>query len=70
MANTQNEPVQDGHNDASVGDKVQGIVNQIAGDVALRPEENIDRLLRARLADAGIELDDEEITALVARLRP
>ncbi|MFF1878126.1 hypothetical protein [Leifsonia sp. NPDC058230] len=61
---TQNEPIMDGSADASRDAKVQGIVEQLTADMQLRPQEDGERLLRERLTDAGIELDDAEIHRL------
>jgi hypothetical protein len=61
---TQDEPVMDGSNEAGSQAKVAGIVEQMRGDMQLRPREDSEKLLRQRLSDAGIELDDAEISRI------
>ncbi|MFF1574474.1 hypothetical protein ACFVWR_17150 [Leifsonia sp. NPDC058292] len=62
---TQNEPIMDGSDEAGQGEKVQGLVDQLAADLQLRPQEDAEKLLRQRLADADIQLDDEQISRIV-----
>jgi hypothetical protein len=62
------EPVQDGSGSATRDDKIAGLLQQVAADVALRPGEDAVGLLTLRLADAGIEMDDHEIAELAANL--
>lgn len=62
------EPVQDGSGDATRDDKIAGLLQQVAADVALRPGEDALGLLTLRLADAGIEMDQNEIEELAANL--
>ncbi|WP_348786780.1 hypothetical protein [Leifsonia sp. NPDC080035] len=61
---TQDEPVMDGSTEAGVDVKVAGIVEQLRADMQLRPQEDSERLLRQRLTDAGIQLDDAEISRI------
>ncbi len=72
--NEQNEPVLDegrsARDEAPRDDKVQGILDQTRADLALRPDTDVLRLLSSRLADAHIELGDEEVAALAADIEP
>ncbi|MGN6425593.1 hypothetical protein [uncultured Leifsonia sp.] len=61
---TQDEPVMDGSTEAGDDVKVAGIVEQLRADMQLRPQEDSERLLRQRLEDAGIVLDDAEISRI------
>jgi hypothetical protein len=61
---TQDEPAMDGSTEAGHDEKVAGIVEQVRADMQLRPMEDSQRLLRERLANAGLELGDEEITRI------
>ncbi|WP_025155602.1 hypothetical protein [Leifsonia aquatica] len=63
---TQDEPVMDGSTDAGTGEKVAGIVEQMRADMQLRPREDSEKLLRQRLEEAGIPLDDAEISRIAA----
>jgi hypothetical protein len=65
---TQDEPIMDGSTEAEDDQKVRGIVDQLAADLQLRPQEDSERLLRQRLDDAGIVLDDAEISRIVTSI--
>ncbi len=56
----------DGSTDAGTGEKVAGIVEQMRADMQLRPREDSEKLLRQRLEEAGIPLDDAEISRIAA----
>lgn len=56
----------DGSTEAGTDVKVAGIVEQMRADMQLRPREDSEKLLRQRLADAGIQLDDAEISRIAA----
>ena len=62
-------PVEDGHNEANDNDKLDGIVEQMRGDMGQGNVLDIPDVLRQRLADAGITVSDAEFDALVARLK-
>ena len=62
-------PVEDGHNEANDNDKLDGIVEQMRGDMGQGNVLDIPDVLRQRLADAGITVTDGEFDALVARLK-
>ena len=54
----------DGSTEAGDDVKVAGIVEQLRADMQLRPQEDSERLLRERLDDAGIVLEDAEISRI------
>ena len=54
----------DGSTEARDDLKVAGIVEQMRADMQLRPLEDSERTLRQRLNDAGIQLDDAEISRI------
>lgn len=60
----QNEPVQDGSLGATRGEKIAGLMAQIAADLRLRPEEDVAEQVKVRFADSGIEANEHEIAAL------
>lgn len=63
---TQDEPVMNGSDDAGTGAKVAGIVEQMRADMQRLPREDSEKVLRQRLDDAGIQLDDAEISRIAA----
>lgn len=54
-----------GSTEAGQDEKVNGLVDQLRADLQLRPQEDAERLLRQRLDDADISLDDAEISRIV-----
>jgi len=58
----------DGSLGAGRDEKVAGIVEQVAYDARLTGYDDTEVLLRERLADAAIVLDDAEIARLVRRI--
>ncbi|MFP3464382.1 hypothetical protein [Leifsonia sp. SIMBA_070] len=66
---TQDEPIMHGSADATDESKVAGIVEQVRADMQLRGSEDSERLLKQRLADAGIQLPQEEISRLVQEIQ-
>ncbi|MDN4614373.1 hypothetical protein P5G50_07915 [Leifsonia sp. F6_8S_P_1B] len=65
---TQDEPIMDGSTEATHEDRLAGVVQQVRADLQLRPEEDREELLRQRLTDVGIELDDAEFARIVGEL--
>lgn len=66
---TPTEPIEDGHDDADVGEKIAGILEQTRQDLAQQQLEDVDDVLRQRLADAGITVTDDEFAKLASQLR-
>lgn len=58
----------DGSTEASHEDRLAGVVQQVRADLQLRPEEDGESLLRQRLTDVGIRLDDAEFARIVREL--
>jgi hypothetical protein len=52
-------------NDATLRDKVAGIVEQTRADAGDKPQEEFSALLRQRLTEAGIDLPVDQVTALL-----
>jgi hypothetical protein len=65
----QDTPIEDGHDDASTKDKLDGLVEQMRQDVAQGAAPDVEDALRQRLTDSGIHVDEQEFAALVARIR-
>jgi len=55
-------------NDASVIDKVSGIVAQTRADVGTEPVERIAEVLRQRLEQAGVDLSDTDVRELARQV--
>lgn len=68
MTDTQDAPIEDGHDDANFSEKLAGIVNQVKADIQLGHEGDARTLLEQRLADAGFELTDAEIDSVHAEI--
>jgi hypothetical protein len=65
----QRQPVEDGSEDASERDQLDGIVEQTKQDLAMGHVDNAETALRERLADTGITVGDEEFATLLAAVR-
>jgi hypothetical protein len=68
MTDFQNEPVEDGTNDATSRERLAGIVAQVRADLSLGHSHDARDLLSQRLTDAGIELSPDDFAAVVADL--
>ena len=66
----QGTPIEDGSDDASKSEKLNGLVEQMRQDVAAGNVTDVEDALRQRLDDAGIDLDAQEYAALLASIRP
>ncbi|QHF20463.1 hypothetical protein GTU71_06075 [Rathayibacter sp. VKM Ac-2762] len=65
---SQDHPIQHGSDDAQLDEKLRGVLLQVAGDAELRPEEDVETLLRQRLRDTRISISDEAIPGLAERI--
>lgn len=67
---TQNEPVEDGSTDATDDEKVSGILEQIRQDVAVGTlsSDEVEQVLERRLADSGIDIEEDERRRLAAHI--
>ena len=63
------QPIEDGHDDADVAEKIAGLLEQTRQDLAQNHVDDVDDVLRQRLADAKIEVTDDEFEKLAAQLR-
>jgi hypothetical protein len=69
MDDQQDGPVLDGAGEATDEARLRGLVDQLRVDAAGRNDAHIEKLLRTRLADTGIELSEEDVARLSAELR-
>ena len=72
MADLHGEPVQDepalAQNTASDQDRLDGLVAQLHADLAGEDVATVERAVRHRLDDIGLELDEAQIRDLIARI--
>jgi hypothetical protein len=68
MDDEQDHPVLAGAGEATDDARLQGLLDQLRVDAAGHDDAHIDKLLRTRLADTGIELSEDEIARLSAEL--
>lgn len=61
-----NQPIEDGHDDATDSARIDGIVEQTKADVGQGHTDDFEGTLRQRLAEAGITVNDEELQRIVA----
>ena len=57
-----------GHNTAAPDEKLDGIVEQMRGDMGQGNVSDARDALRQRLADASLEVSDDEFESILARL--
>ena len=68
-ASSQDSPVMQGWSDASVRQKIAGIVDQVRLDLSGDHRHTAEELLRERFKASRIEVDDERVLALAVSLR-
>lgn len=66
---TQNEPLLE-QNDASTQEQLDGIAAQTRADLGDESQDRYQEVLRQRLADSGIQISDDEVSALAQRSAP
>jgi hypothetical protein len=67
---TQDEPIEEGHDEASIADKIAGIAEQMRGDVELGHVDRLRAMARQRLEEANLPTDDATVDSVVAAVRP
>jgi H2-forming N5,N10-methylenetetrahydromethanopterin dehydrogenase-like enzyme len=65
----QTEPVLE-QNSASLDEKLDGIAAQTRVDLGEESQDRYEEVLRQRLADADIQLTDDDVSALARRSSP
>lgn len=69
MRETQDEPIQDGSDDASNDERIQGIVEQVRSDLRSgHTHESAEQMLRQRFAESQVEVSDDRLAKLAAEL--
>jgi hypothetical protein len=67
---TQDEPIEEGHDEASIADKIAGIAEQMRGDAELGHVDRLRAMARQRLEEANLPTDDATVDSVVAAVRP
>jgi 3-oxoacyl-ACP reductase-like protein len=66
VESVQDEPVLE-QNNASTQDKLDGIAAQTRVDLGDESQDRYEEVLRQRLVDSGIQITDDEVSALARR---
>ncbi|GAA4381505.1 hypothetical protein [Agromyces bauzanensis] len=66
---TQDEPIEEGHDEASIDDKIVGLAEQLRGDADLGHVDDLTTMARQRLEEAGLPADDATTDAVVGAVR-
>lgn len=67
---TQDEPIEEGHDEASISDKIAGVAEQMRGDAELGHVDRLRAMARQRLEEANLPADDATVDAVVDAVRP
>ena len=62
MDSTRDEPVESGHDEATDGQKLEGVIQQVRGDVALGSVDDVRKMVQQRLEEAGLPASPNEST--------
>lgn len=62
----QTEPVEAGHDEATNEAKLEGVIEQVRGDLLLGHVDDARRMVRDRLADAGLGADESDVDAVLS----
>ncbi|QEE62151.1 hypothetical protein FVA74_11640 [Salinibacterium sp. dk2585] len=69
MRETQDGPIQDGSDDASNEQRLDGIIEQVRSDLRQgHTHESAEQMLRQRVRETGVELSDERIAEIARGL--
>jgi hypothetical protein len=66
MDSTRDEPVEDGHDEATDGQKLEGVIQQVRGDVALGSVDDVRKMVQQRLDEAGLPSSPNDVDAVVS----
>ena len=66
---TQEAPIEDGHDEATSNEKVDGVAQQMRGDDQLGHVDDLRSMAKQRLAEAGLPVDDTTVDAVVDAVR-
>lgn len=66
MYSTRDEPVESGHDDATDGQKLEGVIEQVRGDVSLGNVDDVRKMVQQRLDEAGLPASPNDVDAVVS----
>ena len=66
---TQDAPIEDGHDEATSNEKIDGVAQQMRGDDQLGHVDDLRSMAKQRLAEAGLPVDDAIVDAVVDAVR-
>ena len=67
---TQDAPIEDGHDEATVAEKIAGIAQQMRGDAAVGHVDDLRAMARQRLKEAQLPADEATVDRVVGVVRP
>lgn len=69
MSETQDAPIQDGSDDATNQQQLDGILEQVRSDIRNgHTHESPEQLLRQRVRESGVDVSDERLAQLAQGL--
>lgn len=69
MSDTQDAPIQDGSDDATNTQKLDGIIEQVRSDMRNgNTHESAEQLLRERVRETGVDVSDERLAEIARDL--
>ncbi|GAA1831466.1 hypothetical protein [Agromyces salentinus] len=67
---TQDAPIQDGSTtDADDGDRLEGVIEQIRADMLTGRADDVQRMARERLEQAGLSATQNDVDAVVSAVQ-
>ena len=67
---TQDAPIEDGHDEATISEKIAGIAQQMRGDAALGHVDDLRAMARQRLEEAQLPSDDDTVDRVLGAVGP
>ncbi|WP_173923455.1 hypothetical protein [Agromyces sp. Marseille-P2726] len=64
--NTQDAPIEDGHDEATDDQRLEGVIQQVRADVALGNVDGTREMVRQRLSEAGMPASENDIDAVMS----
>ena len=66
---TQDAPIEDGSDEATIQQKIDGVARQMQGDAELGHVDDLRAMALQRLEEAGLPTDDSTVDAVVDAAR-
>ncbi|MCD2441539.1 hypothetical protein LQ757_04525 [Agromyces sp. SYSU K20354] len=65
---TQDAPIEDGHDDATDDQRLEGVIQQVRGDVAIGNVDDVRTMVRQRLSEAGLPALENDVDAVMSAI--